>query len=301
MKLFSLVFSGLLLASSANATDVDASTCNACSEDQKMQRAISARHENQLSHQYVLDLVSGTLSKYKVYLESSCRPAPTPAKNANTEANRCGRFWIADLEVVEPELSEKGRALSTIFLYYGTFHAKVDINVADLRLGNPTLAGMDAFDYARTPSYQNSLHEKLIAAIKEQTLGDLNPTLRSAIENLLKPLDKLFADGKIFVLDVTFKFADGSEVTVKIEGEKTITVVGTPQDANNNNVPATAGEADGIRYIFENAPTDYGDWVSYMRSRGVRITDGSGGGGRMSCSSDNVGGETVVTCKPIAN
>ena len=131
-----------------------------------------------------------------------------------------------------------------------------------------------------------------------QALGHLNPTLGSAIANLLKPLDRLFADGKIFVVDVTLKFADGSEVTIKVEGEHNFTVTETAQDANNNNVPATAAEADGITYIFENAPTDYGDWVNYMRSRGVRVTDGSGGG-RMSCSSDIVDGVTVVRCIAI--
>jgi hypothetical protein len=297
MKFYTALLCTLLLAAKANAIDVNASTCNACTENQKLQRAISARQENHLSQQYVLDLVSGALNKYSVYLDSTCRPTKTPAKGPATNAvGGCGSYWTADEEVVEPELLEKGHALSTVFLYYGTTQAKVDINVADLVLNNPTLAGMDAFDYTNTSSYRNSLNESLIAAIKDQALGNLNSTLGDAIASLLKPLDRLFADGKIFTLDVTFKFADGSEVTIKVEGEHSFTVTETAQDANNNNVAPDAASAVGQTYTFGSAPTDYGDWLNYMRSLGVRISNGSGGGG-MSCSSTIVGGETVVSCK----
>jgi hypothetical protein len=239
--------------------DVDAHTCNVCTDAQKAQRAIIGRQQNQQSTQYVLDLTNGTLNKYSVYLDNSCRNSSGNPATKDVGDTGCGSFWAADEEVVEPELLEKGRDLSTVFLYFGHVTPKIDINVEDLALGsgNPNLADMDAFDYTIISSDRNSLNERLIDAIKQDTLGNFTPSVARALENLLKPLDRLFADGKILELYVTFKFKDGSEVTVKITDEHNIKVDQTAQDANNNDLPADASDASGETYRFLMAPTDY--------------------------------------------
>ena len=295
MKFFTVLVCTLLFAVKANANDVNALTCNACNENQKTQRAISARQENGLSHQYVFDLVSGTLTKYKVYLESSCCPTKPSTKDlTNHTAERCGRNWIADAEVVEPELARKGEALSIIFLHFGNLEAKVDIDVAELAASDPAIAGMDAFDYTNNSSYRNILHEM----IRDRLSNHVGDTIAGALEDLFDTADRLLADGKAGKFYIRIKFADGSEVTRQVIDSHTSVVHVAPQDANYNDIPGTAGEAVGRTFMFRHNPEDYSDWVNYMRSRGVRVTDGSGGG-RMSCSSDIVDGVTVVRCIAI--
>jgi hypothetical protein len=72
MKFSYCVFAALLSIGAAQA-DIDAYTCNACTDARKAQRAIIGRQQNQQSTQYVLDLTNGTLNKYSVYLDNSCR------------------------------------------------------------------------------------------------------------------------------------------------------------------------------------------------------------------------------------
>jgi hypothetical protein len=285
--------------------DVDAHTCNVCTDAQKAQSAIIGRQQNQQSTQYVLDLTNGTLNKCSVYLDNSCRNSTgNPVIKDKGDAG-CGSFWAADEEVVEPELLEKGRDLSTVFLYYGHITPKIDVNVGDLATGgvDDGVADIDAFDYANFPMLRNLLHDRMIDAIKDAALSDLNPTIARALENLWKPLDRLFADGKIMNLDVTIKFKDGSQVTMTIKDEHDITVKETPQDANHNNVPTSAGEASGTSYGFYLAPTDYSDWVRYMQSLGVHVTKtGSGGAPRGTHCSTSHGedGITEVKCVRIS-
>jgi hypothetical protein len=283
--------------------DVDAHTCNACTDAQKAQRAIVGRQQNQQPTQYVLDLTNGTLNKYSVYLDNSCRNSTGNPVTTDKGDTGCGSFWAADEEVVEPELLEKGHDLSTIFLYYGHVTPKIDVNVADLATGgvDDGVADMDAFDYTNVSSLRNRLNDRMIDAIKDAALSDLNPTIARALENLLKPLDRLFADGKVMELYVTFKFKDGSEVTIKITDEHNISTSETPQDANKNNVPADSSDASGETYMFDLVPTDYTDWVRYMQSLGVHVTNtGTGGAPRgMHCSTTHgEDGITEVKCVP---
>jgi hypothetical protein len=282
--------------------DVDAHTCNACTDAQKAQRAIIGHQQNQQSTQYVLDLTNGTLNKYSVYLDNSCRNSSGNPVTKDKGDTGCGSFWAADEEVVEPELLEKGRDLSTVFLYYGHVTPKIDVNVEDLANGSDVIANMDAFDYESTPALSFRLHERMIAAIKDAALSDLNPSIARALENLLKPLDRLFADGKILNLDVTFKFKDGSQVTVTITDEHTIVIKQEPHDANQNPVAADASAAAGVDYLFDVAPTDYADWVLHMRGLGVNVTNtGSGGAPRgMHCSTTH-GEDGITEVKCVAN
>jgi hypothetical protein len=305
MKFCILLFSTLFLTSVANAGDVNAATCNACSDAQKEQRAITAFQQNHENTQYVLDLVDGDVKKYLVHFDSTCRPIQPSEKGktrtvVTSNASGCGSYIAADPDVVEPEFQVKGNALSTIFLFYGTTAAKVNINVADLAPAgsNPHIADMDAFDYTNISSDRNSLNELLIRSIRDDTIGNLNPTIREALANLLKPLDRLFADGKLLQLDVTFKFADGSEITIRVVDDHTFEKVQDAQDANNNDVAENASAADGQTYRFDIAPTDQNDWLSYMRSLGVRITNNSSGGAHSySCYAEHqADGTTIVRC-----
>ncbi len=296
MKFFGLLFSGLALAATANAIDVDASTCNACSDAQKEERAKSGFRLNLQNDQYILDLVNGSVNKYYVVQNSNCViAAPKPIKGRAHVAASSSCEPSVDQQVVEPGIARKGQSLSVLFLNFGELQAKIDINVAEIAAGNPTIAGMDAFDYSNNSSNRNDLHEMIASSLSNQ----VGNTIADALEDLIDTADRLLADGKAGKFYVTIKFADGSEVTRQVLDSHTSVLHGVPQDANNNDIPSSAEAADGQIYSFGHDPSDYSDWQSYMNQLGVTITN-PGGGSALSCSSSiDSNGQVTVTCVAI--
>jgi hypothetical protein len=303
MKFCVLLFSSLFLASLANAVEVDASTCNACNATQKEQRARAAFQHNHQNTQYVLDLVDGDVNKYLVYRDSTCRPIAGTGKGKaqivsapTANAGGCGSYIAVDEEVVEPQFARKGQSWSVIFLRYGELLPKAVVNVEEIAASDPELAGMDAFDYMNNSSLRNDLHEMI-----HNKLSDVvGSTVAEALEELADTADKLLADGKANQYHLKLKFKDGSEVNLLVKDSVTSVRTGVPQDANNNDIVATAAGAAGQNFEFRHELPDFTDWVEYMRSLGVTVTNVGSGGyvpSRVFCSSSIADDGTVrVVC-----
>lgn len=300
MKLCTFIFSGLLMAATANAVEIDASTCNACTTAQKQQRATAAFQQDHQSTQYVLDLVSGDVNKYLVYFDSTCKPIQVSEKGktpsvsqpvVNANGGGCGSYIATDDEVVEPQFAHKGQSLSVLFLRYGDLAAKTTIDVSEIAASDPLLANMDAFDYMRYSSLRNDLHE-LIGGRLNEIFGE---TVADALRDLHDTADRLLADGKAGQYRVKLKFADGSEVNLLVKDSSTSEVEGKPQDANNNDIMSNDSEASGETFLFRHDPNDLVDWVTYMRSLGVEITNTSSGGAHSySCSTAHHSDGTII-------
>ncbi len=303
MKFCILLFSGLFLASAANAVVVDAATCNACSVSQKEQRASAAFQQNHQNTQYVIDLVDGDVNKYMVYFDSTCRPihtaekSKTPSTSApttNAGGGGCGSFIAVNEEVVEPQFAHKGQSLSVLFLRYGDLVAKTTINVSEVAASDPVLAHMDAFDYMRYSSLRNDLNE-LISGRLDEIFGE---TVADALRDLHDTADKLLTDGKAGQYKLKIKFDDGSEVNLLVKDSTTSELQGKPQDANNNDIMSEDTEAANETFLFRHNPRDLNDWVTYMQSLGIQVTNTSSGGAHSySCTTEHrEDGTTVVKC-----
>jgi hypothetical protein len=287
VKLALLLLSTVFSVGHSMAATINAQSCNRCSADQAAQRALSLPGTGV---RYVVDQHFGAIWKFSVYRDSSCRPIPggkgvtqhsasdnleldapmLDQSSYGTSAGGCNGERLADELPVEAIWRRKGEVMGTIYGYFGTTIAKVEIDVRTLDIPS-TSQDADAFDYLNRSYLRNEIYDAQQSGLRRQ----VGHAVTDALLEMTDTADRILTDGAAGTYYMLLRFRDGSLIRLKVT-DSTTSVIVEARDANGNAVPRSSTEiAMGAEFRFDQVPSDQVDYIRYLISIGVNVIEGS--------------------------
>jgi hypothetical protein len=283
LAIFTAVAVATLYAGQTNASQINASRCDLCGEQQALDLA-----SQYFGTQYVVDTRLGNIWKFETWRENICELAGMPPSGEHCFQNQTQSV------PVEPQYLRKAQAMGVVSAFFGDISlSKTTVNVNEIEGLSPNEQNMTGFQYQTTPAFQNAIHNAGLQSIDRvvgQTVGD-------AIRDLIDTTDRIATNGQAMVTHITLVFADGSKALIKVIDSYTY-VVTKVTDVNDNDIPKP-GEPipSGVNYVFSGSEESREAFLNHLDNLGARVVSRGSGGGSHICTTKIASDGTVeITC-----